>query len=276
MIDGLLRLMRLENGLIAFAAVMVGALISDGDLTKSVIIFMAGLSALLIAAGGNVHNDVCDVDIDRLNRPKRPIPAEIVPISKASLFAIGLFSGGLTLAFFIPPPGLWVAGTVIILLIFYNLKWKRLPLIGNFVVAFNSALCFVYGGIAVDNLMPTLIPAAFAFLFHFAREMIKDLEDMPGDAAAGATTFPIRFGKLAAIRVIISILLISMIVILLPYFFHIYSLIYLIIILIAIETTLAGSIFLLLRKPSVSNFSHISRILKIDMIIGILAIYFGC
>jgi geranylgeranylglycerol-phosphate geranylgeranyltransferase len=36
--------------------------------------------------------------------------------------------------------------------------------------------------------------AFFAFMLTMAREVTKDIEDMPGDAALGLKTFPILFG----------------------------------------------------------------------------------
>ncbi len=42
--------------------------------------------------------------------------------------------------------------------------------------------------------MVAIIPAAFAFLINFIREIVKDMQDVEGDSKAGVKTFPIQFG----------------------------------------------------------------------------------
>ena len=37
---------------------------------------LAAVSAGLTAAAGNVINDICDIDIDKINRPERILPSE--------------------------------------------------------------------------------------------------------------------------------------------------------------------------------------------------------
>lgn len=161
-----LQLMRLPNGLIAFMAVLLGAILSTrSPVLSGMEIFLAGLSTLLIAAGGNVLNDICDIDIDRINRPDRPLPAERITISQARVFAMILDGVGLLLSYLIGWFAVGVALIVIVLLSGYNIYWKRQPLIGNVVVAVCGALCFIYGGLAVNAPLPAVIPAIFAFFF---------------------------------------------------------------------------------------------------------------
>jgi len=69
----------------------------------------------------------------------------------------------------------------------YNRYLKSLPLVGNFTVALLTTL-------------PILIPlklsilAFFAFMLTFAREIVKDIEDMEGDKSKNLKTFPLLVG----------------------------------------------------------------------------------
>ena len=71
---------------------------------------------------------------------------------------------------------------------------KRIILLGNFIVAFLTGLAFIYGGIAVNNFKYAVIPAIFAFLINFIREIVKDMEDIEGDKSAGIFSFPYLYG----------------------------------------------------------------------------------
>lgn len=103
---------------------------------------------------------------------------------------------------------------------------------------------------------------------------------MAGDRAMGAVTFPIHFGERTTVRLVVGILSVTMIIVLLPYFFGIYTLTYLILVIVGVETVLAFSIFALSRRPLIGEMntkipSRISFLLKLDMIVGMAAIYFG-
>ena len=54
------------NGLITALSVGVGALCVEGPVHLSSLL-LAMLSAALINAAGNAFNDLCDIDIDRVN-----------------------------------------------------------------------------------------------------------------------------------------------------------------------------------------------------------------
>ena len=53
------------------------------DLLPFLMLIMA---SVFLYAGGVVLNDVFDVEIDKIERPERPIPSGIVPLRKAGLF----------------------------------------------------------------------------------------------------------------------------------------------------------------------------------------------
>ena len=92
--------------------------------------------------------------------------------------------------------GFWAGSTFLlgfaaVLLFVYSRFWKRALLVGNLVVAALIAAVLLYGGWAVGAPEAAGVGAFFAFLTTLAREIVKDVEDVPGDAAADARTLAV-------------------------------------------------------------------------------------
>jgi 4-hydroxybenzoate polyprenyltransferase len=122
-IFGYLELLRLPNLFTAVADVAMGFLFvqaawfrgigldPDGPLRpidKQVLGLLAAASALLYAAGV-VLNDVFDVELDRQERPERPLPSGRVPLGAARAIGWGLLFGGAALPWIacLLAPKLW-------------------------------------------------------------------------------------------------------------------------------------------------------------------------
>ena len=273
-IIGYLKLTRPQNNLIAALSVLVGALVA-GDIEYQWGVAFACISVFFISGGGNCLNDFFDVEIDRINKPFRPLPKGEISRRSAFWLSVFLFLVGLCLSIFIRPLSVVIATIAIIFLIFYNHTLKRKLFWGNFTVSFVSALTFVYGGIATSDFRLSLIPAVFAFLFHMGREIIKDIQDLKGDLSLNASSLPIRFGirfSLAFTTVIFSLLIFLTSV---PYLFDIFSLLYLIVVIFGVDLVLFYVLHSMWKDPSTSNLGRLSTILKIDMFLGLAAICVG-
>ena len=138
-----------------------------------------------------------------------------------------------------------------------------------------TGLAFVYGGLAVNRIGPALIVGCFAFFFHLGREIIKDMEDMEGDRAEGITTLPIRFGVKAALIWTTTILVTLIGLTLVPYIVHIFSFPYLIVVVVGVDFFLVYVVFSIWTRPESKNFGRLSLLMKLDMFIGLLAVYLG-
>ena len=97
------------NCLITAFSVGVGALPSGG-LAVSPQVVAAAASAALIAAAGNVYNDLRDLEIDRINRPNRPLPSGRMSTRAAATQAATLGLAGWLLSFWLSPY-LWTMAT---------------------------------------------------------------------------------------------------------------------------------------------------------------------
>ncbi|MCF8257629.1 MAG: geranylgeranylglycerol-phosphate geranylgeranyltransferase [Flavobacteriales bacterium] len=178
-------------------------------------------ATVLIAASGNVVNDIFDQDIDLHNRSSRRIIGPLVTEEAAwtlyyVLSGLGLALGILLayllgntsngLVFLLALGGLW----------FYSYSYKRQFLIGNLVVAFLAGLT-VYLPLLFEMQcdpdgwkflpwMPFIVAYAFfAALSTLIREMVKDMEDIEGDGTMGCRTVPIVIGAKAT-KIVVSLL----------------------------------------------------------------------
>ena len=269
---GIILLLRPVNILITFISVFIGAWVG-GNIYPLEKLFYACLSGALICGGGNVLNDYFDAESDMINKPNRPIPSGIICKLNALLLWIIISIIGFTLSFFISLNGVFIAATAVVLLFFYNSFIKNTVLIGNIVISFLTGLAFIYGGEAVGNIKGGFIPAVFAFLFHLGREVIKDAEDIEGDSAAELCTFPIKYGIKKSTYFAVTVFIFLSLFTLYPYLFLGYSLTYLLIVIFGVDLTISYVIYSLFKNPDRYSLRRVNNILKMDMLIGLLALY---
>jgi geranylgeranylglycerol-phosphate geranylgeranyltransferase len=143
-----------------------------------------------------VINDYCDAAIDAINRPDRPIPSGKVTRMAARGFSVMLFLGGILVSLFTSPLCIAIAIFNTFLLVAYAANLKSTPFFGNATVSYLAASMFLFGGAlsGTEGLIRVLPVAVITFFAMLSRELIKDAEDVKGDAAGGASTLPILIG----------------------------------------------------------------------------------
>ncbi len=273
-VKGLWRLLRPVNVLIGALSIGLGAVVT-GTLSPLRNVLLACLSGGVITGAANAINDYFDIEIDRINKPTRPLPAQIVTPSGALTWSVFLFGLGIALSLLINGAALGIAATASFLLFLYSWRFKRLPLVGNATVSLVSGLAFVYGGVAVGRFGASLVPAAFAFLFHFGREVLKDIEDISGDRANAARTFPICCGVNAARILISSVFVLLIGVTALPYFLNIYNKFYFTLVVTGVDAYLLYVIWAIWKSTEPHHLHKLSTGLKLDMLVGLLSIWIG-
>lgn len=240
---------------------------------EDVRLYLLILSTVLIAASGYMINDYYDVKIDYINKPEevvvgKNIKRRTVMFLHSILNALGIAIGlmlGLKVGFII-----FIAA---FLLWFYSNSLKRLPFIGNLVVALLTGLAvYIVGLYYQTNLLLVLAYAIFAFFINLIREIIKDIEDRHGDRKHGSKTLPIVLGFRGTKNVIFLIATIFMISIiavtykldneLLYYYFGSLSLLFFVFLY---------KIYMADRK---SHFTQLSLLSKLLMLTGILSMGF--
>jgi geranylgeranylglycerol-phosphate geranylgeranyltransferase len=191
---GYVSITRPVNSLAAGLAAIVAYLIATGTIIPETLLLFAVVA--LITAAGNVINDYFDMEIDRVNRPDRPIPSGQVSLPAARAYATTLFLAGVLVCLLTNALCIAIAVFNSLLLIAYAAKLKRTPLLGNIAVSFLAGSMFLFGGAlgGLPGLSQVLPFAVMTFFAMLARELVKDAEDVEGDRACGAVTLPIRQG----------------------------------------------------------------------------------
>jgi 4-hydroxybenzoate polyprenyltransferase len=121
-----LELCRAPNVFTAPADVAMGVAISGAPLSPRVVLLL--VASALAYAGGMALNDVCDADLDALERPERPIPSARVTRAAALALAAALLLGCLTLAGLSGPRPLGAAAALVLLIVVYDRFAKRTAL----------------------------------------------------------------------------------------------------------------------------------------------------
>jgi len=270
-----LRISRPVNALITFLVISVACIISIyGDYSVLKII-LAGLSGALTASAGNVINDYFDIEIDKVNRPHRVLPKGELTLKEALNFYIFLTGIALLFSVFISLLALLEVFFAAALLFLYSYKIKKISLLGNFVVAFLTGFAFIYGGIAVNNVEAAMIPALFAFLINFIREIVKDMEDIEGDKQQGINSYPAVHGFKKAKTLIVFITIVLIILTVFPFIQELYKIEYFLVVMIFVNPLLVYIIKSLFDDDSNKNLNKLSNLLKLNMVIGLTAIFLG-
>ncbi|MCE1189976.1 MAG: geranylgeranylglycerol-phosphate geranylgeranyltransferase [Ignavibacteria bacterium] len=189
----MLQIVRPVNLLIGLACIYGTAYIINPH--QSVIkLILSGLGMAFAAAAGYIINDLVDLPADKINHPERPLVTGLLHPNEA----VTIYKVFLVLSF--SPVIHFGAGFLLIMafvngiLYWYSFRLKATVLAGNITIALLSGFSFIYAGIIAGSVIRTLIPALFAFLVTFLRELVKDSEDMQGDLQLGVITFPGRYG----------------------------------------------------------------------------------
>ncbi len=247
---------------------------SIGDILNPYFLLLA-LSTFLIAAAGYMINDYSDVKIDVINKPEGLLVGKY--FSSRWVLVLHLFFNftGICIGAFLN----YKLGIIDLftawLLWRYSVSFKYKLFVGNLVIAFLMALSIivVYYPFRDILLQWLLFYACFAFMTGFVREIIKDIEDIEGDAANNCKTIPIVYGmyktKIILVYTIVSIITLLLFVIF--YFIYQKAIIYPIYLSAFILFPFLRILMLLRNADTKKSFSLLSRNLKIMMVLGTLS-----
>lgn len=263
------------NCLITFASIFIAGIITVRWNSEWMNIILAGTSGVLACASGNIINDIFDNDIDVINKPQRMLPSGKISIKEAWLLYFVLNIAAVLLSVYINFSALLIVISTVIMLFLYSYRLKNVILAGNITIAFLTGLTFIYGGVAVNSIKEAIIPAVFAFLINFIREIVKDMEDIEGDYKYNIVTFPKKFGNLKSIGIIFILACLLFIATFVPFVLRIYRIEYFISVMILVNVSLVYFLNSIIKDQSRKNLNKLSLILKINMIFGLFSIYLG-
>ncbi|HTO17013.1 MAG TPA: geranylgeranylglycerol-phosphate geranylgeranyltransferase [Edaphocola sp.] len=267
---------------------------------------LLSMATAMIAASGYIINDYFDVKIDAINKPEKSLKGRgiksestiflYVVFNLIGLSIFGNFAFQLNNFYLILLPL-----SCIIVLWFYSALFKRKFIVGNIVVAALTAFTLLIliafepsvwtylpqailkNNQGINKLNPLwilIIYSVFAFLLNWIREIIKDIEDIKGDAADGCVTMPIKIGIGPTVRIVRMLLLLTISILIISGFLLFreqeFLLTVCLILLVIVPLFLIFEQFG--KSQQIESFNRYSNYLKLIMILGItilVVIYFS-
>jgi 4-hydroxybenzoate polyprenyltransferase len=165
---------------------------------------LGALMAAVLNAASNTLNQIYDLEIDRINKPRRPLPEQRVSLRAAWVFTWVTYAVALLLAWLVAPGGrrecFWIVLVATATTFVYSappLRTKRFGIWANVTIAIPRGVLLKVAGWSsvktVFGLEPWFIGAIFG-LFLLGASTTKDFADMEGDARGGCRTLPIVYG----------------------------------------------------------------------------------
>ena len=272
---GFLRLARPINAAMSAVGVLAGGLVAVGAGTwgvDAVPLVLAAFAALSFTVGGNVLNDLSDLETDRVNHPDRPLVTGEVTATQAWALTVVAFVAAALLGALASFLCLALVAVNAVLMISYERRLKAQGASGNLVIAYLVGSLFLFAGFAVfrDSLLPlgrTAILALLAFSTTFGREITKDIEDMAGDV--DRRTLPQRIGARPAGRLAAGALVAGVVLSAVPVGLDLLHWAYIPVVI------LADGMFIYAALHSAARPARSQRVTKYAMIVALVAFLAG-
>ena len=277
-------ILRPINDIMGSLTVIIGILVTRQGISFERIIINIVLGALtyfFIAGSGMIINDIYDVEIDKINRPERAIPRGAITLSEAKYLYAGVFIFGIIIS---------IIHSIIFNLQFLNViiaaffgfmgwvyaKWgKASGFLGNIIVSISFSMGFIYGAILNSSIIPIYIYFFFlnSIFGLLSREIIKGCEDIEGDKELGVNTLAIKIGLKKAPYIAMICALLSILFFILAAFTELINrLAFSISMIFGILVVFYATILMPKKNLDKKNFSKISLLLKIGMLLWLIAI----
>ena len=228
--------------------------------------FLMVSATVMITSAGYLINDYYDIKIDFVNKPDRVVVGKELRRRWVIFGHSALNIVAIAIGFYISIPiGIIMFGAAFMLWLYSN-QLKRLAFIGNFVVAILTGTTLILvAEYFHERAYIIACYAIFAAYITLVREIIKDTEDMKGDARFGCKTIPIVLGVAKTKQIIYGIMIA----------FEITVIILLWNMSIILPAILGFTLLLLgfgvQRADTVRQFHNLSTYCKIIMLLGVLS-----
>jgi 4-hydroxybenzoate polyprenyltransferase len=165
---------------------------------------IGSVMAAVLNIASNGLNQIFDFEIDRINKPRRPLPSGRMSLGEAWAVTLASFALAFVLAWNVAPGGrhecFWMVAAAAVITTLYSVppfRTKRLGIWANVTIAVpRGVLLKVAGWSSVKTALgfePWFLGAIFG-LFLLGATTTKDFADMDGDRRGGCRTLPIQFG----------------------------------------------------------------------------------
>jgi geranylgeranylglycerol-phosphate geranylgeranyltransferase len=174
-------------------------------------LLLGGLAIAFLNAASNELNQIFDINIDKINKPNRPLPSKKISLKNAFLSCLLLYIISLLISYFINSRLFIIFIIITIFTITYSappFRFKRIPWISNLNIAIPRGLIIIVAGWA--SVKPITFEPIFIGLIYtiylFGAQSTKDFSDIKGDKKYNIITLPILYGKTKTISIMIPFL----------------------------------------------------------------------
>lgn len=189
------------------ASALLASYLATGSLPHLMSFIIALIGGYAAITSSYVYNDCCDMDIDAINLPNRPLPSNQISKQKALKYAIFLGMIASAAALILNPESFVVLFVAVITISIYSRVAKRTTYLSFIPVGIAYGLVPIGVWLAFDpagilkqpdygSILP--LPAIFLGLMMCFTDWGFTLSgvarDVEGDRARGAPTFPVTFG----------------------------------------------------------------------------------
>jgi geranylgeranylglycerol-phosphate geranylgeranyltransferase len=172
--------------------------------------YIGAVSAALLNAASNIINQYFDLEIDRINKPARPLPSGRISIRAAWIFDVILYAAAFATAALVNREFFLIVLFTAFVTYAYSgppFRTKRWGVLANITIAIpRGCLLMVAGWTSTrPDTMWTAEPWFVGLIFGLyvlGAATTKDFSDMEGDAQGGCRTLPIVFGVERSAKII--------------------------------------------------------------------------
>lgn len=173
-------------------------------LEASLEVITGALAAACLNAASNAINQIYDLEIDRVNKPARPLPSGHLSLRQAWMFTFACYALTFALAWCVNLQFLAIVLLTTLLTYAYSgppFRTKRFGVLANVTIAIPRGCLLVVAGwsslASPWDLEPWLVGGVMG-LYILGAATTKDFSDMEGDRRYGCLTLPIRYGIVAS------------------------------------------------------------------------------
>jgi len=255
-LDNIIKLVSVEYLPPMLAAFIVGVVFSGG-ITRHLQIIFGLISVTFLVFGFNSYNAIYDKDIDRINKPTRPLPSGRLNNRKAFNMTILFFLISLIFGLLINYTFLLIDFVGIGLAVLYShpsTYLKRHYFVSTMIGNLTFAVIYPLEGWSINTsfAIPWYI-ILFLLFIGFGTSALKDFEDIAGDKKNNIGTLAVKHGHNNAAKLVALIFFCSLLIVLGLIVFRIFDIRYIVLSVFIIIATF-NAFFL-----SKDERKHISR-----------------
>ncbi len=198
-----IRMLRPVNSIMTgLAVVFTYFVMNNYSIGDYLVVAVGFITGFLVSSASMLVNDVVDINVDRVNKPWKPLPRGVFKPSTILYISIAFLATGFVINIFVSIEAFLVV--VVLGSIAYCYSFLRRLWWSHYIVSLSTVAPFVYGYVLAclprDKLYFILLFSIVIFLVNSSREFVKSIADIEGDKMCGYNTIAIVYGVLKASR----------------------------------------------------------------------------